>query len=206
MMKDYEKGELIYYSILILIFLMVMIWSLMGTFTMLTWVPEALPAILLLLGLIVTYKKFKFSKFVYFFVLIHCIVLLVGAKYTYERNPLFDHIKEIFNLSRNHYDRVGHFFQGFVPAFMAKELYTKKGIFNSKKMLYFVIVATVMGISATYELLEFATSIISGYPAEVVLSYQGSEWDTQYDMLFALIGAVTALTVFKKIHDSYIEK
>ncbi len=205
-MDNNSKNNFKYFLVLFIIFVLVLIWSLFDNFSMLTWVPEALPAILMVLVLSLTYKSFKFSKFVYFIVLIHCIILLVGAKYTYERNPLFDYFKEIFDLSRNHYDRVGHFFQGLTPAFMAKELYMKKGIFKSKRMLYFVIIATVMGISATYELLEFATSIISGYPAEIVLSYQGSIWDTQYDMLFALIGGITALTIFKKLHDTYINK
>src|SRR5690554_1045562 len=151
-MDNNSKNNFKYFLVLFIIFVLVLIWSLFDNFSMLTWVPEALPAILMVLVLSITYKSFKFSKFVYFIVLIHCIILLVGAKYTYERNPLFDYFKEIFDLSRNHYDRVGHFFQGLTPAFMAKELYMKKGISKSKRMLYFVIIATVMGISATYEL------------------------------------------------------
>lgn len=184
-------------------FFIVLIWSAIKPHSFITWLLEALPAVIMVLVLALTYKKFKFSNFVYFVVLIHTVILLVGAKYTYERNPLFDYFMERWNLSRNYYDRVGHYAQGFTPAIMAKELLLKKKYFKKGKMFYFILICIVLGIAAGWELIEFAAARLSNMPGEFVLSTQGDPWDTQWDMVMALLGAGTALIFFKNIHEKY---
>lgn len=190
--------------IMLSIFFIVLIWSAIKPFSFLTWLLEALPAIIMVLVLSLTYRRFKFSTFVYIIVLFHTIILLIGSKYTYERNPFFDYLMENFDLNRNYFDRVGHFAQGFTPAVMAKELLLGKGYLKRSKFFYYIVISIVLAVSAAYELVEFAASRISGVPGYIVLSYQGDEWDTQWDMIMALLGAVTALTVFGKIHDKKI--
>lgn len=193
------------HKFMLLIFFMVLIWSAIKPYSFLTWILEALPAIIMVLVLALTYKRFKFSTFVYLVVLIHTIILLIGSKYTYERNPFFDYLMQRLDLNRNYFDRVGHFAQGFTPAVMAKELLLRKGYLKRSKMFYYIVISIVLAVSAAYELIEFAASRISGVPGYMVLSYQGDEWDTQWDMVMALLGAVTALTVFGKTHDKSID-
>lgn len=194
-------------KIMLGVFFIVLIWSAIKPHSFITWILEALPAIIMVLVLALTYKKFRFSNFVYFIVLLHTIVLLIGSKYTYERNPLFDYFMERWDWSRNHFDRVGHYAQGITPAIMAKEIFIRKNYFKShKKMMYFVIMCIVLGIAAAWELVEFAAAKIGNVPGELVLSTQGDPWDTQWDMIMALLGAGTALVFFRNIHDKYIKK
>ena len=193
-------------KIMLGVFFIVLIWSAIKYYSFSTWLLEALPAIIMVLVLALTYKKFRFSNFVYFIVLLHTIVLLIGAKYTYQRNPLFDYFMERWDLSRNHFDRVGHYAQGFTPALMAKELLLRKGYLKRNKMLYFIVVCIVLAIAAAWELLEFAAARIGNVPGEQILSTQGDPWDTQWDMIMALLGAGTALVFFRRIHDKYIKK
>ena len=203
MEKNVENRNL---KIMILIFFIVLIWSLIRTYSLLTWILEALPAIIMVLVLALTYKKHRFSNFVYSVVLVHTIILLIGAKYTYQRNPLFDYFMERWGWSRNHYDRVGHYAQGFTPAIIAKELLLAKGYVKRSKMLYFIVICIVLAIAGVWELIEFAAVKISGVTSEQVLSTQGDQFDTQWDMIMALLGGLTGLTVFRSIHEKYIEK
>jgi putative membrane protein len=131
-------------------------------------------------------------------------VILIGAHYTYSRNPLFELIKVQLGLSRNYYDRVGHFFQGFGPALMAREVLIRGKHVRHGRMLSFIVVSMCLGMSAFYELLELGTSYVLGLPVEVVMGMQGSAWDSQWDMLMALIGSITALALFTRIHDRKI--
>lgn len=193
------------HKLMLLAFLVVLIWSAIKPFSYITWLPLAAPVFVFGIPILITYKKFQFSTFVYFVILIHAIIVLVGAKYTYTRNPLFDFLMQQFEWNRNHFDRVGHFAQGFTPALMAKELLLRKKYLEKSKMFYFIVFSIVLAISAAYELTEFAASKISGVPKEYVLSSQGDEWDTQKDMIMALVGASTALTLFRKVHDKSIE-
>ncbi len=193
------------HKFMLFVFILVLIWSAINPFSYMTWAPLATPAIIFVLVMVLTYKKFEFSTFVYLVILAHTIILLIGAKYTYERNPLFDYLMEVFKWNRNHFDRVGHFAQGFTPALMAKELLLRKGYLEKSKMFYYIVFSIVLAISAAYELAEFAASKISGVPKEYVLSLQGDEWDTQKDMIMAIIGAATALTLFRRVHDKSIE-
>lgn len=193
-------------KLMLIIFFIVLIWSAYKPYSFITWLLEALPAIIMVLVLALTYRRFRFSNFVYLVVLIHMIILLIGSKYTYERNPLFNLFMEKWDLNRNYFDRVGHYAQGFTPALMAKELLLRKKYVKMNKMFYFIVICIVLAISAAWELLEFAASLISGVPGDEILSTQGVPWDTQWDMVMALLGAGTALIFFRNLHERYIKK
>jgi len=193
-------------TVYLILFFTVFIWSLINPHDYFTWFLEAAPAILFFLVLSLTYKKFKFSLFVYSFVLLHCFVLLIGAKYTYAEVPLFNYFKEVFGLERNNYDKVGHFMQGFVPAFIARELLVRLKIVNGKNWLKYIVVSICLAISAVYEFIEWGVSIATGEAADSFLGTQGYVWDTQSDMLYATIGAIIAVMVFSRLHDLSINK
>ncbi|MBP7901272.1 MAG: DUF2238 domain-containing protein [Spirochaetes bacterium] len=190
----------------LILFFAVIIWSVVNPHDYFTWFLEAAPAILFFLILSLTYKKFKFSWFVYSLVLLHCFVLLVGAKYTYAEVPLFDYFKEVFGFERNNYDKVGHFMQGFVPAFIARELLIRLKVVNGKNWLRYIVVSICLAISAVYEFVEWGVSLATGEAADSFLGTQGYVWDTQSDMLYATIGAIIAVTLFSRLHDISISK
>jgi putative membrane protein len=137
-------------------------------------------------------------------ILIHCLILIIGGHYTYAEVPLFDWIRDVFHQSRNNYDKVGHFAQGFVPALIIREIFVRKNVVNGEKWLSFVIVSIALAISAFYELIEWFVSINTGESGDAFLGTQGDIWDTQSDMLTALIGAVVAVLVFSKIQQKSI--
>ncbi|QSX07685.1 DUF2238 domain-containing protein [Alkalibacter rhizosphaerae] len=192
--------------ILLGIFFLVLIWSVIQPFDLLFWFMQALPAMLIVLGLVLTYRKFTFSTFVYVMVLIHTIILLIGAHHTYSRNPFFDFLMNEFQLERNYYDRVGHFAQGFVPAFMIKEFLFRRGHVKKGPVLNLIVIGLCLGISGFYELLELAASWVTGFPGEVIMGFQGDVWDTQWDMIMALTGAVLAILPLGPWHDKHMGK
>jgi len=171
-----------------------------------TWILEVFPGIIGLLVLMFTFKKFRFTDFTYIFILIHCYILFIGGHYTYAEVPLFDWIKEFFHQSRNNYDKVGHFAQGFIPAMVIRELFVRLEIVKRGKWLSFLCVCVCLSISACYELFEWFVAVASGQSAEAFLGTQGDNWDTQSDMLFALIGAVCMVVFISGIQDKYINK
>ena len=194
------------YWIYLLIFLAVAIWSGIGAYEVGLWFLEAGICIVGVAVLIVTFKRFKFTDMTYFFILIHLIILLVGAHYSYARVPLFDWIKEIFEQSRNNYDKVGHFVQGFIPAMIARELLIRLNVVCKKSWIPFFVVCICLAISAFYELIEWWVAVLSGDGAEEFLGMQGYVWDTQSDMFCAMIGAICMLIFFSKLQDKQIRK
>lgn len=188
--------------ILLALYLIVVIWSVWEPYGQLVWMMQSIAAHIVVLVLIITYRRFRFTTFIYAVVLVHMTVILVGAHYTYSRNPLFELLKIEMGLSRNYYDRVGHFFQGFGPALMAREILIRGNHVRRGRMLSFIVVSMCLGMSAFYELLELGTSYVLGLPVEVVMGMQGSSWDSQWDMLMALIGSIAALSVFSRLHDT----
>jgi putative membrane protein len=189
----------------ILTFFTVFIWSAVAPKDYFTWFLEVVPALIGGVFLLATYKTFKLTPILYFFILLHCIVLMVGGHYTYAEVPLFDTIKDIFGSERNNYDKVGHFFQGFVPALLAREILIRKQIVNGNKWLIYIILAIILSFSAFYELVEWWVALASGEGAEAFLGTQGYVWDTQSDMGFALLGGVIALLSLSKIHDKQLK-
>ena len=186
--------------------LLLLIWSAINPFEYFTWFLEVLPAVIGVIILILTFHKFRFTNFVYTLIFIHCAILIIGGHYTYAEVPLFDWIQETFNQTRNNYDKVGHFAQGYVPAMITRELLIRKSVVNTTSWLNFIVVCIAMAISVTYEFIEWAVSIGTGDGGDAFLGTQGYIWDTQSDMLYATIGAIIALIMFGRYHLSKIKK
>lgn len=167
---------------------------------------EIIPAIIGVLILAFTFKKFRFTNFTYTLILVHCIILFVGGHYTYAEVPLFDYFKEVFHQSRNNYDKVGHFAQGLIPAMIIRELFIRKNVISNKSFFNFIIVSICLAISAAYEFIEWFVSLATGDGGDAFLGTQGYVWDTQSDMLFATIGAIVGLILFSKIQNNQIQK
>lgn len=180
------------------IFISVFVWSGIAPKDQFTWFLEVLPALLGALVLVTTYRRFKLTSILYLLILAHCIVLMVGGHYTYAEVPFFD---ELFGAQRNNYDKLGHFFQGFVPALIAREILLRKQVVNGQGWLKLFVVCIALSFSAFYELLEWWVGALSGEGAEAFLGTQGYVWDTQSDMAMALVGAIAALLLLSKLHD-----
>ena len=140
----------------------------------------------------ITYNTFRLTPLVYSLILIHCIILMIGGHYTYAEVPLFDQLKDIFGFTRNNYDKVGHFVQGFVPALITREIILRKNIIQGTAWQSFFIVCFCLAFSAFYELIEWWVALLSEEAAEAFLGTQGYAWDTQSDMGWALFGAILA--------------
>lgn len=184
--------------------MLVLIWSLINPKEYFTAFLEVLPGVLGILVLLFTYKKFRFTNFTYFLIMLHCIVLFIGGHYTYAEVPFFDWLKDIVGFERNNYDKLGHFMQGLVPAMIAREIFIRKEVIAKKSYLNFIIVSVCLAISAAYELIEWLVSVLTGEGGDSFLGTQGYVWDTQSDMLFALIGAICALIFLSGIQDKAI--
>ena len=195
-----------YIYFLLALFFISLIASIINPKEVFTCFLEIIPAIIGVLILTFTFKKFRFTNFTYTLILVHCIILFIGGHYTYAEVPFFDYIKEIFHQSRNNYDKVGHFAQGLVPAMIIRELFIRKNVISNKSFFNFIIVSICLAISAAYEWIEWGVSIATGDGGDAFLGTQGYVWDTQSDMLFATIGAITGLFLFSKIQDNEINK
>lgn len=188
------------------LYFIVLIWSGIGPKDQFTWFLEVLPAIIGLVLMVISFKNFALTRLLYNFILLHCIVLMVGGHYTYAEVPLFDTIANWMGSERNNYDKVGHFFQGFVPALLAREILIRKGVVNGRAWLNVIIVAICLAFSAFYELIEWWVAVASGENAEAFLGTQGYIWDTQSDMALALVGAIMSLIVLATYHDRQLAK
>ena len=171
-----------------------------------TWWLETTPGLAGLAILLATYRRFPLTTLCYTLIALHICVLCVGGHYTYARVPAFDWLRTIFGWQRNHYDRLGHFMQGFVPAITAREVIIRLGVVNRKKWIPFLVVSVCLAISAFYELVEWWTALLSGSAANDFLGSQGDVWDTQSDMCLALIGALCALLFVSSFHDRALRK
>ncbi len=183
----------------------VLIWSGINPKDQLTWFLEVAPAIVGGAVLLVTYSSFRLTPILYSLILMHCIVLMVGGHYTYAEVPLFDSLKEIFGFERNNYDKVGHFFQGFVPALIAREILIRKKVVNGRAWLNLFIISISLAFSAFYELIEWWVALASGENAKAFLGTQGYVWDTQSDMALALVGAILAILLLANTHDRQLK-
>lgn len=171
-----------------------------------TWWLEVSPGLAGIIILLATYRRFQFTTLCYTLIALHICVLCVGGHYTYARVPLFDWLRPIFGWQRNHFDRLGHFMQGFVPAMIAREMFIRLNIVNRKKWIPFLVVSVCLAISAFYELIEWWTAISSGSASNDFIGSQGDIWDTQEDMFFALIGAVCAFLFLSYFHDRVLQE
>lgn len=166
-----------------------------------TWLLEVLPAMSGAVVLVATYSRFRLTNLLYCLIWLHAAILMVGGHYTYAEVPLFNWLRDTFDLGRNYYDRVGHFAQGFVPALIAREILLRRSPLQPGKWLNLIVVCICLAISAGYELVEFGVAVATGEAADAFLGTQGDVWDTQWDMLFALIGAITALVSLSGLHN-----
>lgn len=189
------------YIVLLSILSAVFVWSAINPADRLTWVLEVVPVLIALPILVFTYRSFVFTPLVYALILIHALILLVGGHYTYAEVPWFNWLRDTYELSRNYYDRVGHFAQGFVPAMVAREILLKKSPLVSGRWLFFIVSCICLSISAFYEFIEWWVAAYEGGAADAFLGTQGDVWDTQWDMLIALAGAVIAQVFLAKVHD-----
>lgn len=188
------------------IFFAVLLWSAINPADYFTWFLEVLPALVGVVVLAGTYTRFPLTPLVYGLILIHCIILMVGGHYTYAEVPLFDWIRDYFQLERNNYDKVGHFAQGFVPAMLAREILVRQNVVRSKAWLNFLVICFCLAFSAFYELIEWWVALGTGDSAEAFLGTQGYVWDTQSDMALALVGAVTALITLTRVHNQQLKE
>ena len=186
------------------VFIAVFVWSGIGPHDYPTWFLEVLPAVLGALVLWYTRDSYPLTPLAYVLILVHCIILMVGGHYTYAEVPLFDWLQEQLDLTRNNYDKLGHFAQGFVPALVAREIVVRNRVFTSVRWRDFFIVCFCLGFSAFYELIEWWVALLSEEAAESFLGTQGYAWDTQSDMFWALIGAVLALVGLGRWHDAQL--
>ena len=170
-----------------------------------TWVLEAAPVIIGMPLLLATRRRFPLTPLVMWLLFAHAIVLLVGAHYTYAQVPIGFWAAELFDLARNPYDRFAHVIQGFVPAILAREILIRQSPLQPGKWLFFVVACVALAFSALYELIEFAAALVGGEEADAFLGAQGDVWDSQWDMLLALVGALLAQAILGPIHDRTIE-
>lgn len=186
-----------------MIFTIVLVWSGINPKDQFTWLLEVAPAVIGGMLLALTYNSFRLTPLLYAFILAHCVVLMVGGHYTYAEVPFFD---GLFGAERNNYDKLGHFFQGFVPALLAREILIRKNIVNGAVWRNIIIVSICLAFSAFYELLEWWVALATGEDAEAFLGTQGYAWDTQSDMGFALLGAILSVLLLSHYHDNQLKK
>jgi len=188
----------------LLIYFVVLIWSAINPKDYFTWFLEVFPALIGLIVLVTTYKRFQLTKLLYMLILIHCVMLMVGGHYTYAEVPLFDWLKDYFGMARNNYDKIGHLAQGFIPAIIAREIFLRKSVIKKSGWLNFSIICFCLALSAFYEIIEWWVALLTKESAEAFLGTQGYVWDTQSDMALALLGALISLTLLSKIHDKQL--
>ena len=171
-----------------------------------TWILEVFPVVVALPLLWATRERFPLTTLLYTLIALHAVVLMVGGAYSYARVPLGFSMQEAFGLSRNPYDRIGHFMQGFVPAILSREILVRGGYVRGRRMLAFICICIPLAFSAFYELVEWWAALSLGQGADEFLGTQGDPWDTQSDMFMALLGAASALLVLSRVHDRQMER
>jgi len=177
-----------------------------GPYDRLTWWLEVAPVLIAVPVLLATYRRFPLTPLLYGLIALHALILMYGGHYTYARTPLGFWIQDLFDLARNHYDRIGHVAQGFVPAIAAREVLLRRSPLGPRGWLPFLVVCVCMAISVTYEFVEWWTALLAGGAAEDFLATQGDVWDTQWDMFLATCGAITALAVLSPLHDRQLAR
>ena len=193
----YELGLLV--SLVLLL-----VWSGIRPHDRFTWVLEVFPILLGVPALILLYPRLRLTPLVYTLVWIHCLILMLGGHYTYAQVPLGFWMEDWFGFGRNHYDRIGHFAQGFIPAMLAREIFIRRSPLNGSRWLPFMVVCFCLAFSAFYELIEFWTALATGSAATDFLGTQGDPWDTQWDMMLALIGSIVSLLLLSRWQDRQI--
>ncbi len=186
--------------------LAVLVWSGVDPRDRFTWFLEVAPVLVGLSALALAWRRFPFTPLLCGLMAMHAIILMVGGHYTYAEMPLFNWLRDALDLSRNHYDRVGHVAQGFVPAMIAREILLRRSPLGPGKWLFFLVTCVCLAISAFYEMLEWWVAVASGDQAVAFLATQGDVWDTQWDMFLALLGAVSSQLLLGRWHDRQLAR
>jgi putative membrane protein len=184
----------------------VLAWSALAPTDRLTWFMEVIWVLVGVPLLIALRRRFPLTRLLLWLIAIHCVILIYGGKYTYAETPLGDWVRTAFDLARNHYDRLGHFAQGFVPAILARELLLGLTPLGRGGWLVYLVVSVCLAFSAFYELIEWWAALATGEAATAFLGTQGDQWDTQWDMFLALAGAVTSLALLSRVHDRHLDR
>jgi len=175
-------------------------------FDVTTWVLEVFPIVIAVPVLIATHKRFPLTPLAYQLIFVHALILMLGGHYTYARVPLGFWVQDLFGFARNHYDRLGHFAQGFIPAIIAREILIRTSPLTRGKWLFVIVTAICLAISACYEFIEWWSALLGGEAATDFLGTQGDVWDTQWDMFLAFIGAMTAQLTLGRVHDRQLQE
>jgi putative membrane protein len=185
----------------------VFVWSAIHPREVGTWWLEITPVIIGIPILVATYRRFPLTPLSYGLIWMHASILLIGGHYTYAEVPLFNWIRDAFHLSRNHYDRVGHLAQGFIPAILAREILLRTSPLRPGKWLFFLVCCVALALSAFYELIEWwAALLTSPETGTAFLGTQGDLWDTQWDMTLALVGGILSQLAVSRLHDTQLSR
>ena len=188
-----------------MVFFLALGWSAWEPHDYPTWWLEVAPAIIVLVVLVLTRQRFPLTSLAYLLILVHALILMLGGHYTYAEVPLGDWVRDWVGGDRNNYDKLGHFAQGFIPAIVIREILVRNDVIARKGWLAFIVISICLAISAFYELIEWWVALLSAEAADSFLGTQGYVWDTQSDMLFALVGASLAIALLGKLHDRQIK-
>lgn len=172
----------------------------------LTWLLETSPVMIGMVVLTICWRRFPLTDLLCWLLCVHALVLLIGGHYTYARVPAGFWLQELFDLSRNHYDRLGHLLQGFVPAILAREILLRRSPLQPGKWLFLLVTSVCLAFSAFYEMLEWWAALLTGEAATAFLATQGDVWDTQWDMFLALVGAMAAQLLLRRVHDRQLQR
>ena len=194
---------------ILIVFLVIICGLLIATavnpFDRITWLMEVAPVLIALPILVLAYRRFPLTPLLYFLIFLHAIILITGGAYTYARVPLGFWLEHLFSLSRNNYDRIGHFFQGLVPALVVREVLIRSGYVTNRRMASALAICVAMAISAWYELIEWAAAVALGQKADDFLGTQGDPWDTQWDMFMCFIGSLVAMIGLSRVQDKQMK-
>ena len=192
--------------VLLLLGLADLVWSGIGPRDRLTWWLEVAPVLIGAPILVATHRRLPLTPLLYRLLFLHAVILMVGGHWTYAETPLGFWMKDAFGFARNHYDRIGHLAQGFIPAILAREILIKKTALRPGAWLFLLVTSVCLAFSALYELIEWATALLSGEGATAFLGTQGDVWDTQWDMYLALCGALAAQALLSRLHDRQLAR
>ncbi len=193
-------------GLLLAVTLAALVLSGVAPFDRLTWALEVSWVAIALPLLVATRRRFPLTPLLYRLLCLHALILIVGGYYTYARVPLGFWAADLFGFTRNHYDRLGHLAQGFIPAILAREILVRRSPLGGSRWLPFLVVSVCLAFSAFFELIEWTSALVLGADAAAYLATQGDPWDTQADMLCALLGAIAALALLSRLHDRQLKK
>jgi putative membrane protein len=183
-----------------------LVWSGIDPADRTTWILEVFPLFIAVPLLLATARRFPLTPLAYRLIFVHALILMLGGHYTYARVPIGFWMQRVFGFTRNHYDRIGHLAQGFVPAIIAREILIRRSPLRPGKWLFFVVLSVGLAISACYEFIEWWSALLGGSAADAFLGTQGDPFDTQADMFMALIGAFAAQVFLARVHDRQMQK